>query len=315
MLLKLTVKYNLHHGDCLSKSSSDNPSDWYSEIIAVTLMNGWSRLLVKFPGRCRRTAETNLIGERMINNPVIESLMKRKSIRKYTTEHPSDEVLEAIVRAGQQAPFAMQLGSVLLSRNVENNVFRAPLQFTICVDIHRMEKIMDKRGWKRGASDLYTLLFGMQDAAYMAQNMVTAAESFSLGSCFIGSAPFMAEKIRKEYELPDRIFPLVMLTMGYPAEEPPVRPRYPVEFHLFEDRYPELTDKDVSVAMEEMDSGFLDQDYYRNAGYMVPLADGKEETFSFDNYSWTEHISRKLGQLGKDPEDLLQNIRECGFNI
>ena len=263
----------------------------------------------------RRTAETNLIGEKMPGNPVIESIMQRKSIRKYTTEQPSDEVLEAIVRAGQQAPFAMQLGSVLLSRDVESNVFRAPLQFTICVDIHRMEKIMDKRGWKREASDLYTLLFGMQDAAYMAQNMVTAAESFSLGSCFIGKAPFMAEKIREKYGLPDRIFPLVMLTMGYPAEEPPVRPRYPVEFHLFEDRYPEFTDEDVSAAMEEMDSGFLDQDYYRNAGYMIPLEDGREETFSFDDYSWTEHISRKLGQWEKDTEDLLQKIRKCGFSI
>ncbi len=257
----------------------------------------------------------NLIGEEMPDNPVIESLMQRKSIRKYTNEQPSDEVLEAIVRAGQQAPFAMQLGSVLLSRDVENNVFRAPLQFTICVDIHRMEKIMTKRDWKRGASDLFTLLFGMQDAAYMAQNMVTAAESFGLGSCFIGEAPFMAEKIREKYELPDRIFPLVILAMGYPAEDPPVRPRYPVEFHLFEDRYPEFSDKDVSAAMEVMDSGFLDQDYYRNAGYMVPLAEGLEETFNFDNYSWTEHISRKLGQWGKNPEDLLEQIRECGFII
>lgn len=296
----------------MGKSSSDTP---FGLIIEVTPINGWSRLAVELTSIYKRTAETNLIGVEMSGNSVIESIMQRKSIRKYTAEQPSDEVLKAIVRAGQQAPFAMQLGSVLLSRDIENNVFRAPLQFTICVDIHRMEKIMDKRGWKREASDLYALLFGIQDAAYMAQNMVTAAESFGLGSCFIGSAPFMAEKIRKEYELPDRIFPLVMLTMGYPAEEPPVRPRYPVEFHLFEDRYPELTDEDVSAAMEEMDSGFLDQDYYRNAGYMVPLANGREETFSFDNYSWTEHISRKLGLWGKDPEDLLQNIRECGFNI
>ena len=251
----------------------------------------------------------------MPENPVIESIMQRKSIRKYKSEQPSEEVLKIIVRAGQQAPFAMQLGSVLLSRGVEKNVFGAPLQFTICVDIHRMEKVMDKRGWKREASDLYTLLFGMQDAAYMAQNMVAAAESLGLGSCFIGGAPFMAEKIKKKYELPDGVFPLVMLTMGYPAEEPPVRPRYPVEFHLFEDRYPEFTDEDVSAAMEEMDSGFLNQDYYRNAGYMIPLADGREETFNFDNYSWTEHISRKLGQWGKDPGELHRMFELCGFNI
>jgi hypothetical protein len=39
----------------------------------------------------------------------------------------------------------MQLGSVLLSRDAGRNVFGAPLLFTICVDIHRMEKIMELR--------------------------------------------------------------------------------------------------------------------------------------------------------------------------
>ena len=42
----------------------------------------------------------------MLHNPVIDTLLQRKSIRKYTNVQPSDEVLETIVRAGQQAPFA-----------------------------------------------------------------------------------------------------------------------------------------------------------------------------------------------------------------
>jgi len=48
-------------------------------------------------------------------NPVLEAMLRRKSIRRYTTEMPTDDVLTAIVRAGQQAPFAAQLGSLLLS--------------------------------------------------------------------------------------------------------------------------------------------------------------------------------------------------------
>ena len=251
----------------------------------------------------------------MISNPVIDALMNRKSIRKYREEQPSDEVIETVVRAGQQAPFAMQLGSVLLSREIEHNVFRAPLLFTICVDVYRMEKIMKKRGWKRRASDIYTLLFGIQDAAYMAQNMVVAAESLGLGSCYIGAAPFMAKKIRELYELQDNIFPLVMLTMGYPAEAPPVRPRYPMDFHLSENRYTCYSDDEVSEAAEVMDSGYLSQNYYREANYMIPLPEGTEEKFDFDSYSWTEHISRKLGLWGEDPEELLENLKLCGLNI
>lgn len=251
----------------------------------------------------------------MIRNEVIDSLMNRKSIRNYTGEQPSDEAVETVVRAGQQAPFAMQLGSVLLSREAEHNVFRAPLLFTICADVHRMEKVMVSRGWELAASTLYTLIFGMQDAAYMAQNMVTAAESLGLGSCFIGAAPFMAKKIREAYRLPSKVFPMVMLTMGYPAEDPPVRPRYPLPFHLFENQYPDLTGEMVEEAKEVMDSGYLQQDYYRNANYMIPLPEGMVENFTFDDYSWTEHISRKLGLWGADPTGLMESLEECGFGI
>ncbi|OPL18214.1 MAG: hypothetical protein AVO35_06835 [Candidatus Aegiribacteria sp. MLS_C] len=251
----------------------------------------------------------------MLGNPVLDCIMGRRSIRKYREEQPEDEVLEAVVRAGQQAPFAMQMGSLLLSRDIDANVFRAPLMFTVCADVHRMEKVMEARGWKRTASDAYTLLFAVQDASYMAQNMVIAGESLGLGSCYIGAAPFMVSRIRERYGLPDRVFPLVLLTMGYPAEDPPVRPRYPLEFHLFEDSYPEMDRETVRRAMEIMDSGYLEQDYYRKANYMIALPEGMEETFDFDSYSWTEHISRKLGLWGGDHEEVLRNVRRCGFRV
>ncbi len=251
----------------------------------------------------------------MISNPVIDSMMNRKSIRKYKAEQPTDEIVETVVRVGQHAPFAMQMGSVLLSRDIEKNIFSAPLLFIICADVHRMELVMEKRGWKRKASDLYALLFGIQDAAYMAENMVIAAESLGLGSCYIGAAPFMSRKIKELFELPDRVFPLVMLTMGFPDESPDVRPRYPLDFHLFEGTYPAFSDECLSKAMDLMDSGYLEQDYYREADYMISLPEGKEETFDFDNYSWTEHISRKLGLWGTDPDEILRNLELCGFSI
>ncbi len=251
----------------------------------------------------------------MIENPVIEVLMNRKSIRCYKDMQPSEEEVETVVRAGQQAPFAFQTGSVILSRDMERNVFGAPLQFLICADVHRIGLIMERRGWKRISSDIYTLIFALQDAAYMAQNMVIAGESLGMGSCFIGSPPFMAERLRDDYGLPSGVFPLVILTMGYPDENPPVRPRYPRGFHLFSDRYPELDAGDVEEAMEVMDRGYLEQDYYRNAGYMIPLPEGMEEKFDFDSYSWTEHISRKLGLWGRDPREVLQGLEACGFHI
>jgi len=251
----------------------------------------------------------------VILNPVIKTLLEHKSIRKYKEDMPSDEVIETIVRAGQQAPFASQAYSILLSRKRERHPFKAPLLFTICVDYYKFEQIMIKRGWKLVTDDLILLFFGIQDAALMAENMVVAARSLGLGSCFLGSAMFQADKIAEEYRLPPKVFPLVQLAMGYPAEDPPPRPRYPMEFTLFEDHYPELKDEIIIKAMQTMDEGYLAQDYYRKLRAKIPLRGNKKETYTYENYSWTEHISRKWGQWFPNPNVLMGQLEKRGFKI
>jgi len=251
----------------------------------------------------------------MKDNSVVQIMLDHRSIRKYAAEMPSDEVVKTIVRVGQQAPFASQSYSVLLSRNKRRNPFKAPLLFTICVDSNKLELIMATRGWEMATNDLALLFFGIQDAAYMAENMVVAARSLGLGSCFLGSAMFRADTIAEEYGLPKRVFPLVQLAMGYPAEEPASRPRYPMEFTLFEDKYPELDAKMISKAMKQMDEGYLAQGYYRKAKCMIGLRGGRRETFTYDDYSWTEHMCRKWGQWYPEPRGLLKQLKNRGFNL
>ena len=250
----------------------------------------------------------------MESNPVIEVMIKRKSIRRYKIEMPSDEAIEAVVRAGQQAPFASQLCSLLLQRGPDGTPFKAPLLFIICVDSHRWELIMAERDWQMQTDDALLLLLGMQDAALMAENMVIAAESLGMGSCFLGGMPFNSEALIEKFKLPKRVFPMVGLTMGYPAENPPTRPRYPLDFVLFENEYPEFTQDQIKEAMDVMDEGYLAQDYYKNLKAMIPLKGEREETFDYDSYSWTEHISRKWGQQ-LFPSSLLNHLKRYGFTL
>ncbi|MBN1231238.1 MAG: nitroreductase family protein [Anaerolineales bacterium] len=251
----------------------------------------------------------------MENNPILNTMMNRRSIRKYTDEMPSDEVIETVVRAGQQAPFASQLTSVLLSRNARKNFFHAPLLFTLCLDMHKMELVMKKRGWDTKAPDTHILLMGCQDVSLFAENMTLAGESLGLGSCLLGFAPYMAGKIAEQYHLPQRVFPIVQLSMGYPDETPPPRPRYPLSFTLFEDKYPELSEEEINEAMNVMDEGYLAQDYYRQLDAKIPLTSGDEDTFTFDDYSWTEHISRKWGQMRLFENRLKETLAVCGFSM
>ena len=242
-------------------------------------------------------------------------MLEHRSIRKFEDKVPPDEVVKTIVRAGQQAPFASQYYSILLSRNQKRNPWKAPLLFTICIDSHKFELIMARRKWKIKTNDLSLLFFGIQDASLMAENMVVAGRSLGLGSCFLGSALYRAGKIAEEYDLPERVLPLVQLAMGYPAENPPTRPRYPLEFALFEDKYPKLNKEVVSRAMKQMDEGYLAQDYYVKAKAKIRLEGNRKETFTYENYSWTEHICRKWGQWYSEPDELLRILEQRGFRI
>lgn len=251
----------------------------------------------------------------MRRNEVLRTMLDHRSVRKYRRRAPSDEVVETIVRAGQQAPFASQMYSVLLSRSSSRNPFRAPLLFTICVDSHKFEKIMARRGWKMVTNDLTLLFFGIEDASLMAENMVIAGRSLGLGSCFLGFAMYHADKIAKRYGLPKRVFPLVQLAMGYPAEDFPPRPRYPMEFTLFEDRYPELSDAVVERAMDRMDEGYIAQDYYRKNRAKISLERGRKEMYGYGDYGWTEHICRKWGQWYPSSKELVKQLELRGFKI
>ena len=250
----------------------------------------------------------------MHTNPIIDMMLNRKSIRKYKPDMPSNNTIEALVKAGQQAPFASQLCSLLLQHGPESTPFKAPLLFIVCVNSHKWELVMAERDWTMEPNDPLLFLLGMQDAALMAENMVIAAESLGMGSCFLGGMPFNSTELIKKFKLPPRVFPMVGLTMGYPDENPPTRPRYPLDFVLFENEYPKFSREQIQDAMREMDDGYLAQEYYKKLNAIIPLKGEREETFDYNTYSWTEHISRKWGQR-LFPSTLLAHFKRYGFDF
>jgi len=64
-----------------------------------------------------------------------------------------------------------------------------------------------------------------------------------------------------------------------------------------------------------MDEGYLAQGYYVRQKAKIRLERDRRETFTYADYSWTEHISRKWGQWYESPEDLLEQLEICGFKI
>lgn len=69
------------------------------------------------------------------------------------------------------------------------------------------------------------MFLAMSDALICAQNIVVAAESFGLGSYYIGDILVNYECHRDLLKLPFEIWPIGMLVIGYPTEQQKERPK------------------------------------------------------------------------------------------
>ncbi len=166
-------------------------------------------------------------------NEVMRQLYERKSVRAFDDREIPEEIKQQILEAATQAPTAgnQQLYTILditdqdlkehLVVTCDNQPFiaKAKMVLIFCADC---QKWYDAFGAgeceprKPGAGDL---LLAVSDANIAAQNAVVAAESFGIGSCYIGDIMENCETHRELLNLPDYVFPAAMLVFGYPTEQ------------------------------------------------------------------------------------------------
>jgi len=239
-------------------------------------------------------------------NPIVTDIFQiindRRSIRTFLDKPISDDVLNKIIEAGLKAPFAAQLCSIVYTKDKERakslGIYTyptAPVTLVFFVDVYRLEKILKARGHDYTHADMMSLWSGIQ---------------------LLGVAPVRAEKIAKVFKVPERVFPVVGMSLGYPdlSDETEVRPRFPLHQSAFEDEYRDHSESDIQECMEKMDAGYIAQGYYIKKRIKVPLEDG-EDTIGFDKYSWSEHISRKFRHRRWESNPLLSILKEQGFNF
>ena len=257
-------------------------------------------------------------------NNLNDIIHNRRSLRLFLDKPISNQVLEEIFEAGFRAPFAAQLCSVIYTRdrkkiNELRNLGVYPttqvLMFFL-IDLFRHERIMSQRGHTYDFDDMLALWLGLQDVSLVVENFILTAEARGLGSVLLGATPNFADNLAEMFSIPKRAFPVVGLCLGYPdpLESTEIRPRYPLSFSAFEDKYHDATNAELLKAMEVMDEGYLAQNYYSQRKIKIPLRTGKD-TISFETYSWCEHISRKFISGGWSRTPLLEILRKHGFNL
>ena len=176
-----------------------------------------------------------------MRNLILESLYARRSIREYSPKPIQDSVREAILSAAMQAPTAgnQQQYSVIdvtdeekrdqLSELCDHQSFiaNAPWIVVIVADCLRWYDLFSYAGCQPQKPGAGNLMLAITDACIFAQNMVMAAESFGIGSCYVGDVMENCKEVRRLLCLPELVFPCAMLTLGYPNERQFMRPKPP----------------------------------------------------------------------------------------
>ncbi len=196
---------------------------------------------------------------------VYEVFARHRSIRRYKREPIPEEHVRLILEAGRRAPTdaTMHLWSAVRvkDRGVrgriaeligQSHVEEAAEFLVFLADLYRLRRLLEYRGEELAEDHYALLLFAAIDAALAAENMAVMAEALGYGTCFIGAVQNAASEIIELLGLPELTYPLFGLTIGVPAEDPPVRPRLPLEMLVHEDRYRDYSDEDLARAYEVM---------------------------------------------------------------
>lgn len=209
--------------------------------------------------------------EEQTMNPILESLSARKSVRVFEEKRVPEEMKHALLDAAAQAPTAgnQQLYTILdvtddalrvsLSELCDHQPFiaTAPVVLVFLADCARWPRMYRLAGCTPRAPGVGDLMLAVTDASIAAQNVVVAAQSMGLGSCYIGDVMENCEKMREALKLPPYVFPCAMLVIGYPTEGQKTRAkptRFEQAMFVHENVYTPVSDealRDMVTAREE----------------------------------------------------------------
>ncbi len=159
-------------------------------------------------------------------------IKKRKCIRKFKNREVLDRDIRKILEAGILAPSEgnIQPWFFVVVKDLEKRkalekagewqefLSKAPVIIVICTDYNIFKEKYGKRG-----RDLYRI----QSTAAATENIFLAATDLGLGACWVGG--FYEDEVSKILNLPQNLRPVVLLPLGYPAEEGRPRERKSVK--------------------------------------------------------------------------------------
>ena len=190
---------------------------------------------------------------------ISDTLLKRRTIRKYTSEPIDDKLLNELLVMGCRTSTTgnMQVYSIIITTDTQVKNDLAPLHFnqkmiteapvvlTFCADFNRFNKWCLLRKAEPGYDNFLSFMTAAIDALLVAQTFCIAAESKGLGICYLGTTTYNAHKIIKVLKLPRGVVPITTVTLGWPSEKPEQVDRLPLEALIHKQTYADYSDEDI----------------------------------------------------------------------
>lgn len=237
--------------------------------------------------------------DQVADNPFIRAVLSRKTVRRYSAAVPEEPLLELLVAAAlsSSAKSDFQQASILRVADVGERaalgslfpkmpwIGAAPVFFVFLGDARRLQRIGALRGKPVKNGALEGFFNATVDAALALQTMVLCAEAMGLGACPISVIRNEVDRVAEILALPELVFPVAGLCLGYPEGAGHVSMRLPRSVTTHRDVY---DDRDLPSAIE-------DYDRRRHARHAIPKDQHRDNaTFGeAEFYGWSEDKARQ----------------------
>jgi nitroreductase/FMN reductase [NAD(P)H] len=244
-------------------------------------------------------------------------MLEHRSHRRYTAQPVEPALLRLLFACAFSAPSKsdlqqadiVQVGNAgkrkVIADLVADNpwVRTAPVFLIFCGNNRRTRQVAELRGKPFANDHLDAFMNSAVDAGIVLANFINAAEAAGLGCCPISSVRNHAQQISDLLEMPEWVFPVAGLCVGYPSETGMITARLSLDVTVHTDRY------DEAGITEKIDA----YDRRRHARQQYKKQRDVARFGEADFYGWSEDKARQYAK--SERADFGEFIRRKRFNL
>jgi nitroreductase len=248
----------------------------------------------------RRYGEAVPVADDLARADALAAMNERSVCRRYRAEPVPERLLRLLFATALASPTKsdLQQASVVRVSSPADRaaihallpgspwIAAAPEFLVFCGDGFRLRRIFERRGREFPNEHLDAFFNAAVDGAIVLSTFVQAAGLAGLGSCPISEIRNHAQTIAEMLALPDWVFPIAGLTLGWPDGYEPFSPRLALTATVHEGRYEA---RRVDRELDEYDDRRIRDRPYRRQ--RLP-----ERFGTADRYGWTEDKARQYSE-------------------